>query len=205
MVGVLEKKKLARQQRIFRAALALFERKGFSRTSMRDIARKADLAVGTLYNYYPSKNALLVALNWKQTNGMLADGERYLAHIRKSRKAPAEVFKDLLRGVVSYIQQMEKETLRELFSAFFQSRQLMEEGIDMDIKALEFVQKVLKIFQEKGRVDPSVDVRDAAYILYGIAIMNLMGYIYLDENGRDELLKSLHRQIDLAFRGLAKK
>ena len=67
------------------------------------------------------------------------------------------------------------------------------------------MQQALKIFQEKGQVDPAVDVHDASYILYGIIIMNLMGYLYVEKDGSKDLIKSLHRQIDLAFRGLAVK
>ena len=44
---------------ILEAARGSFERLGFEATTMRDIAREADVAVGTLFNYFQSKHALL--------------------------------------------------------------------------------------------------------------------------------------------------
>ena len=44
------------------AALALFGEKGFERTSVEEIARRANLAVGGFYLHYRSKRQLLLAL-----------------------------------------------------------------------------------------------------------------------------------------------
>lgn len=40
------------------AALKLFRDKGFDRTTTRDIAARAGIATGTLFNYFPSKEAV---------------------------------------------------------------------------------------------------------------------------------------------------
>ncbi len=48
--------------RILKAALDLFVRYGIKRTSIDDIARAAGIAKGTLYLYYPSKDALFAAV-----------------------------------------------------------------------------------------------------------------------------------------------
>ena len=44
------------QQRILDVALALFRQKGFRETTMRDIAEGAGIALGTTYNYFPTKD-----------------------------------------------------------------------------------------------------------------------------------------------------
>jgi len=48
-----------RKGRIEDAAKQLFIRKGFHATSMRNIAASADTSLGNLYNYYPTKEAIL--------------------------------------------------------------------------------------------------------------------------------------------------
>jgi len=55
--GVGEKTKAA----IFDAALELFRRRGFEVTTMRDIARSAQVATGAAYYYFPSKEAIVAA------------------------------------------------------------------------------------------------------------------------------------------------
>lgn len=48
--------------RLRREAAALFARRGYSGTSMSDIARRVGVRKASLYNYYPSKADLLLAL-----------------------------------------------------------------------------------------------------------------------------------------------
>ncbi len=52
----------ARPDEVLDAALALFLEKGFAATRVEDIARAAGLSKGTVYLYFPSKEALLEAL-----------------------------------------------------------------------------------------------------------------------------------------------
>lgn len=51
-----------RRQAILRAAAQVFARKGFERATTREIAQEADIAEGTIYNYFASKEQLVVAL-----------------------------------------------------------------------------------------------------------------------------------------------
>jgi AcrR family transcriptional regulator len=47
--------------RILDAALALFRERGFDATTMRDVAARAESALGAAYYYYPAKEALVLA------------------------------------------------------------------------------------------------------------------------------------------------
>jgi AcrR family transcriptional regulator len=48
------------RRRICDAALELFREKGFEQTTMRDIARKAEVALGAAYYYFASKEAIVL-------------------------------------------------------------------------------------------------------------------------------------------------
>jgi AcrR family transcriptional regulator len=50
-----------RRKRILDATLALASKGGYDAVQMRGVAEHADVALGTLYRYFPSKNHLLVA------------------------------------------------------------------------------------------------------------------------------------------------
>lgn len=50
-----------RKEQILKAALSVFAMKGFGDATIPDIAREADVAVGTIYNYYRSKRELFIA------------------------------------------------------------------------------------------------------------------------------------------------
>jgi TetR/AcrR family fatty acid metabolism transcriptional regulator len=51
-----------RRNQILDAAATLFAERGFHRATTRDIAEAADVSEGTLYNYFESKDALLLAI-----------------------------------------------------------------------------------------------------------------------------------------------
>lgn len=57
-----ERRAAARRAQILAAATRVFAEKGFQRATTKDIADAADLAEGTLYNYFASKDDLLLAL-----------------------------------------------------------------------------------------------------------------------------------------------
>ena len=50
-----------RRARILDAAVALAAKGGFEQMQMRAVAERADVALGTLYRYFPSKIHLLVS------------------------------------------------------------------------------------------------------------------------------------------------
>jgi AcrR family transcriptional regulator len=60
--GLRERNKSAKLARIRRAARELFARKGFERTTTREIARRAGVGAGTLFLYARDKRTLLLRL-----------------------------------------------------------------------------------------------------------------------------------------------
>jgi AcrR family transcriptional regulator len=54
--------KQATRHRILGCARDLFARQGFDGSSTRDIARAAEIATGTLFNYFPTKEAIAMTL-----------------------------------------------------------------------------------------------------------------------------------------------
>jgi TetR/AcrR family transcriptional regulator, cholesterol catabolism regulator len=60
--GRRERNKLQVYRRIREAAVVLFRRQGYEATTVEQIAERADVAKGTVFNYFPRKEALLEAL-----------------------------------------------------------------------------------------------------------------------------------------------
>lgn len=65
--------KAATRQRILDAARQLFARGSYETSTTRDIAEAAGIAAGTLFNYFPTKEAVLAALVAEAIAGV--DGE----------------------------------------------------------------------------------------------------------------------------------
>src|ERR1700675_3078724 len=80
------------RERLFRASLKLFAQKGFAETTVEDITNAADVGKGTFFNYFPSKDHILLAFaemqlaklqsiieNFRNTNESMAQFLRALA------------------------------------------------------------------------------------------------------------------------------
>ena len=78
--------KKATRQKILDAAQALFRTTGYESTTTRDIARAAGIATGTLFNYFPTKEAIVT--------GLIVDSQSRSAH--GSHSEPHESLEEAL-------------------------------------------------------------------------------------------------------------
>src|SRR4051812_17429885 len=60
------------RNRILSAALDLFREHGFEKTTMREVAREAGVALGSAYYYFESKDAIVMAFYHQAQEAMLA-------------------------------------------------------------------------------------------------------------------------------------
>src|SRR5437763_7754872 len=72
--GALARSQAARRRRVLDAALQLASDGGFDAVQMRDVASAADVALGTVYRYFASKERLLLEAMAEQQS----DLRRYL-------------------------------------------------------------------------------------------------------------------------------
>jgi len=94
----LERVREQSRERILGAALALFARQGYERTSIREIAREAKISQGLMYNYYAGKDELLAAIF---ARGMLAAREGFAP--ASADAEPAERIERLIRGSLALV------------------------------------------------------------------------------------------------------
>jgi AcrR family transcriptional regulator len=78
MIGRREKKREATRQDILRAAGRLFAARGFDATSVEDIAEAADVAKGTFYYNFQSKEEVVIALRISADDDAVARAQNAL-------------------------------------------------------------------------------------------------------------------------------
>jgi TetR/AcrR family transcriptional regulator, cholesterol catabolism regulator len=100
--STLTKSQAARRQRVIQAALQLASHGGYDAVQMRDVAATADVALGTIYRYFSSKDHLLAAamVEW------VDDLERRVAQRPPQGSTTAERVLDVLRRA---LRAMERE------------------------------------------------------------------------------------------------
>lgn len=85
--GRKEREQTRHRQEILTAAENVFVRKGFFNTTMNEIARAAEFGVGTIYQYFSSKEELYTTLILERTDEIMD------ALILSARKAPDPIGK----------------------------------------------------------------------------------------------------------------
>jgi len=104
-----------RRQRILDAAVALAAEGGYDAVQMREVSLRAEVALGTLYRYFPSKEHLLVSALADQVAALRArlhekpprgedDAERVMDVIRRSTRAlqrQPRVISAMLKSLIS--------------------------------------------------------------------------------------------------------
>jgi len=68
-----------KRDRILRAAVKIFSRKGFFNSKVSEIARAAEVADGTIYLYFRNKEDLLISLFEEKMGEVVADVRRRIA------------------------------------------------------------------------------------------------------------------------------
>src|ERR1700751_4389957 len=87
-----ERRSMEVRERLFRSALDLFARKGFAETTVGDITNAADVGKGTFFNYFPSKEHILMAFGEMQ----LARLESVIREAEQSGRPMREVMRTLV-------------------------------------------------------------------------------------------------------------
>ncbi|MDS4026415.1 MAG: helix-turn-helix domain-containing protein [Candidatus Contendobacter sp.] len=76
-----ERKRDALRQRIVDAAMSLFDAEGYATVTMERIAAAADIAKGTLYKYFPVKEAIVAAFMIGEASGRDEEVSALMANV----------------------------------------------------------------------------------------------------------------------------
>jgi AcrR family transcriptional regulator len=113
-----------RRNQILDAAALLFARKGYKGATIREIAREAGVAEGTIYNYFDSKHDLLISLpqriSWPMVSSFvrsarsqgpdtMADDEEQMVQLLQASMTSIQQHTDAVKVLLAYIPFMEEE------------------------------------------------------------------------------------------------
>jgi AcrR family transcriptional regulator len=93
-----ERERLVRRLEIVRAARSVFAEKGFDKATLEEIAERAELGKGTVYNYFDSKDDLFLAATINLLDDVYAIAER----VARERQPARESFAEYARQMIEY-------------------------------------------------------------------------------------------------------
>lgn len=153
------------EKNIIDAAFQLFSQKGYNDIEMKAIAKKAGIAVGTLYNYFPNKKELFIEIlinSWKETFNQLNN-------VLKLKIDPIEKMKKYLFFLYDEVE--EKKALgNELIKNNIITKHHKHSQILCKEDMVKGVESILKEIREKYslKFDEQMDYRMSEILLISV-------------------------------------
>lgn len=181
------------------AARRLFAQKGYDRTTFQEVAAGAGVSVATVFNYFPSKEELVVALLRPDLDRVLARGQRVI------ERPPADPGRAMVRLLSAY---------SDLGGPNWESRELLRLAvlpgigntgaltrfvIEADARTRAQIRELLLTLRNSGQLRPRLPVDDAAAIVF--ALLNQHYGAFLTEPGLAyrRMFRMLARRVRLVF------
>ncbi len=194
------RKRKKTRQAILEASRVLLLERGLDATTMSAVAEAADVATGTLYNYFPSKDALLVGLWTDATSGVLDQADQRVAQAGQTPQAQCTA---LLRLYCEAVTVFAQPLTRELFARTFAvPPEALLEFASLDAQLMARLTELLEQWRVDGALVATLDLEAATTLLYAIAVTQMMSLMALPALTLDDAETSIRAQVSLAFSGL---
>ena len=173
MSQLRQQQKARRRQQISDAALQLFVDQGFQETTIEQIARQAEVSPPTVFNYFGSKQEILLELLIQADGRAVQESRARLA----SYADPLDALCDLESRLVGYaLDAMPPELWRQLLPAVLRGG---SEGVAGKYQALNRrlqreIALILRELQRLGKLRQDLDVELAAFLLNDYSHLQLL-------------------------------
>ena len=152
-----------KRDRILRAAVTIFSRKGFFNSKVSEVARAASVADGTIYLYFRNKDDLLISLFEEKMGEVVADVRRRIADGGNSvekLKIFIENHMDLLEREAGLVEVLQVE-LR-------QSTKFLKDYTPVKFfEYLEIISDILEEGKREGVLRPDLNISVARRAIFG--------------------------------------
>src|ERR1700687_367322 len=185
--GRRSRRQAATRQRLFRAAMKLFAERGFFETTVEDITEAADVGKGTFFNYFPSKDHILLAF-----------GEMQLRKLEAAIELAAptgDPMPDFLRSLgVRMTQEPTRNPaiIRALLQAYLSTTPVREAMMDLQKRVHALHSQMIQLGQDRGEIRNDLPASEIAHVFRQTIFGTLLIWsLYGDA--------SLHSRIETAF------
>ncbi len=163
----LENLRKTRRKKILEAALELFAMNGFRETSISNIAKKANISKGLVYNYFQNKESILEAI----IEGAMQEGEKILDENtpedpKASLKQIFEAFFEEIKKNQQYWKLITSLGLR--MAEFPRISQLIKDRLN------QYIEIIKKLFQDAGIPNPEEEAWVVGATFDGITLHFLL-------------------------------
>ncbi|MEG0256219.1 MAG: TetR/AcrR family transcriptional regulator [Vagococcus sp.] len=192
-MGVREDKKRKLQEKIITAARELFLEKEFDQVTMNQIAKRADVGLGTAYNYYASKEELY----------LVAGGTAFVFGENFEKELRSQTIDQLIDAIMTELKSLakiEKESWRTSLSSLTKAAEkkptLFLELVAIDHLFISKLKQTIEELQNQQEINSAVDSVVLLELIYSAMFTSFLFFIYNDQMTFDSLEKEIRAKLN---------
>lgn len=189
-----ELNKLRCRRRILRASRELFSARGYEEVTIEDVADKAEISKATLYNYFPSKESLLIGIAEDELADIRLLIDTELRDEPDSLKKLRRMLEVLVLDSIPYISLSRKIT----YLNSCEGSDLYATRLDM----LHMFRQLVVEAQAQGRFRADVPADDIVDMVMGIYLMSQFQWSHIADYSEDFCREKLRRFFDHMLSGV---
>lgn len=195
-----ERAKRETRQIILENAYALFEEKGYAKTTMRELASNAEVGLGTIFQHFPDKPSLLIAA-FEEELGAMVD--------KAFASMPDSGIKDQLMHLIRPIFRfygkrplLARVLLKEIF---FLEGKAAEKINAVDARVSQRLEQILTESVNRGELDPDINIPDAVNMMWAYYTLVLLQGLRQPGFDPDSLIGLVGKLFDQHMIGIGRK
>jgi TetR/AcrR family fatty acid metabolism transcriptional regulator len=168
-----EKRTVDKRSVILDAALKTFVKRGYPETRVSEIAAEAKVAEGTLYNYFQSKEDLLLALFDEKWGGIIDDIRKKISRLDDPNKKLKVMFSVVVRLF------RKDRHLAEIFLVDVKQSSIFMKNYPVNrvVEFIDLIEEILEEGKRKGIYRKDLDTHVAKMIIFGAAQGILLSWV----------------------------
>jgi AcrR family transcriptional regulator len=183
------------RERLFRAALKLFSEKGFAETTVEDITNAADVGKGTFFNYFPSKDHILIAFSEMQISKLQAAVDGMREH---NQSIPA--FLTALSVRMTEEPARAPDVVRAILQAYLSTSTVRSAMRENQARAHGLLTQVVQLGQDRGDFRRDLPAGELAQVFRQTVFGTLLMWSLF---GDASLPERIHTALNVLWKGLA--
>ena len=197
-MSLREKKKTETKNKIFEVSGRLFKEKGFENTTVDEITKDAGIAKGTFFNYFPTKEALLLYFG-EQKEGLIYG----LIENEIMKDIPTK--EKITNSLVFLAESAEKDKELTKLMIFEYTRYMVHSDLGCGDKCglhrlTDTLCGLLDEGVKIGEVKSNIDVKKASEIITGVYLHSLI--MWLNSDDKISFSNEISGKIDMLFEGI---
>jgi len=197
----MEKGEKNKKAMIREAATRVISRKGYFQTRPKDVAEEADISVGTIYNYFESKQEILVDIFSKE----FSDRKDFYQELSERDLPLIDQIKKILKRHFSRLSN-HKELMRVIIQERFKPGSKLGRKLNESYsEVIYYIEQLIEEALEKEQIRPC-NPKIIAAALFGSVESTIASGILMDEKDEEEVFKLAPEELaEFFWNGLKKE